>query len=128
VQVVLAAIGSAIRQLHSPNRVVIPRYDGKPLEEATMGPLILHVTGYILTLGLLSVALSMAGVDFTSALFAIWGCLGNIGFGVGPLVARTGTMVDFNDLSTWIMSLAMLLGRLGMLAIFVLVLPRFWRD
>ncbi len=127
VQVVLAAIGTAIRQLHSPNRVIQPHYAGKPLDEATMGPLILHVTGYILTLGTLSVAMSMAGVDFTSALFAIWGCLGNIGFGVGPMVARTGTMVDFNDAATWIMALAMLLGRLGMLAIFVLFLPRFWR-
>ena len=37
-------------------------------------------------------------------------------------------MVDFNDTATWIMILAMLLGRLGMLAIFVLFLPRFWRD
>lgn len=128
VQVVLSAISAAIRQLHSPNRVVQPRYDGKPLDEATMGPLMLHVSGYILTLGVMSVLMSMAGVDFTSALFAIWGCLGNIGFGVGPMVARTGTMVDFNDAATWIMAAAMLLGRLGMLAIFVLFLPRFWRD
>lgn len=128
IQVVLATIGAAIRQLHSPHRIVPPRYDGKALDEATLGPLMLHVSGYILTLGVLSVALAMAGCDFTSALFAIWGCLGNIGFAVGPMVARTGTMVDFNDASTWIMSAAMLLGRLGMLAIFVLLLPRFWRD
>ncbi|MDD8021684.1 MAG: potassium transporter TrkG [Paracoccaceae bacterium] len=88
----------------------------------------LHVSGYILTLGVLSVALSMTGVDFTSSLFAIWGCLGNIGFGMGPLVARTGTMIDFNDAATWLMTLAMLLGRLGLLAILVLVMPRFWRN
>jgi len=128
VQVVLATLSAAIRQLHSPNRVVQPRYGGKALDEQTLGPLMLHVSGYILTLGTMSVLMSMAGVDFTSALFAIWGCLGNIGFGVGPMVARTGTMIDFNDTATWIMILAMLLGRLGMLAIFVLLLPRFWRD
>lgn len=128
VQVVLSAIGAAIRQLHSPNRVVIPRYDGKPLDEATMGPLILHVTGYILTLGVVAVLISMTGVDFSSALFASWGSIGNIGFGVGPMVARTGTMVDYNDISTWLMTLSMLLGRLGLLAILVLVLPRFWRE
>lgn len=127
VQVVLAAIGTAIRQLHSPNRVIQPHYDGKPLDEATMGPLILHVTGYILTLGVIAVLISMTGVDFSSALFASWGSIGNIGFGVGPMVARTGTMVDYNDISTWLMSLSMLLGRLGLLAILVLFLPRFWR-
>ncbi|MBZ4021219.1 potassium transporter TrkH [Rhodobacter sp. TJ_12] len=128
VQVVLEAIKAAIRQLHSPNRVVLPRYDGKPLDEATMGPLILHVTGYILTQGIIAVLISMTGVDFSSALFASWGAIGNIGFGVGPTVAATGTMVDYNDLATWLMSLSMLLGRLGLLAILVLVLPRFWRD
>lgn len=128
VQVVLAAIGAAIKQLHSPNRVVLPRYDGKPLDEATMGPLILHVTGYILTQGIVAVLISMTGVDFSSALFASWGAIGNIGFGIGPMVARTGTMVDFNDLATWLMTISMLLGRLGLLAILVLVLPRFWRD
>lgn len=128
VQVVLSAIYTAIRQLHSPNRVVVPRYDGKPLDEATMGPLILHVTGYILTQGIVAVLISMTGVDFSSALFASWGAIGNIGFGVGPTVAPTGTMVDYNDLATWLMSLSMLLGRLGLLAILVLVLPRFWRD
>ncbi|SOC16360.1 TrkH family potassium uptake protein [Rhodobacter maris] len=128
VQVVLSAIYTAIRQLHSPNRVVVPRYDGKPLDEATMGPLILHVTGYILTQGIVAVLISMTGVDFSSALFASWGAIGNIGFGVGPTVAPTGTMIDYNDLSTWLMSLSMLLGRLGLLAILVLVLPRFWRD
>lgn len=127
VQIVFAAILTALRQLRAPHRVIQPRYDGKTLDESTLYPLMLHVTGYILSLGVLSVALSMAGVDLTSALFAIWGCLGNIGFGIGPMVARTGTMVDFNDTATWIMTLAMLLGRLGLLAILVLTLPRFWR-
>ncbi|MDF2140775.1 TrkH family potassium uptake protein [Paenirhodobacter sp. CAU 1674] len=128
VQATLAAIRAAVLQLHAPHRIVPPRYGGTALDETTLGPLMLHVSGYILTLGVLSVALSMTGVDFTSSLFAIWGCLGNIGFGVGPLVARTGTMIDFNDLATWLMTLAMLLGRLGLLAILVLVMPRFWRD
>ena len=31
------------------------------------------------------------------------------------------------DAAKWIMTLSMLLGRLGLLAIFVLVLPSFWR-
>jgi trk system potassium uptake protein TrkH len=43
------------------------------------------------------------------------------------MVERTGTFVDFPDAAKWIMILAMLLGRLGLLAILVLVLPRFWQ-
>ena len=52
--------------------------------------------------------------------------MGNIGYGYGAVVAATGTYRDLGDASVWIMTLAMLLGRLGLLAIFVLALPRFW--
>lgn len=123
-----AAIRAALQQLHSPNRVVMPRYDGKTLGEDVLNPLMMYFTGYILTMGVLSVAVSMTGIDMASSLFAIWTSLGNIGYGIGPMTARTGTMVDFNDTATWLMTLAMLMGRLGLLAILVLFLPRFWRD
>jgi trk system potassium uptake protein TrkH len=53
--------------------------------------------------------------------------LGNVGYGFGPLVERTGTFIDFPQGALAIMTLAMLLGRLGLLAILVLVLPSFWR-
>ena len=52
--------------------------------------------------------------------------MGNIGYGYGPMAAATETFRDFNDPSIWIMTLAMLLGRLGLLAISVLALPQFW--
>ncbi|WP_415183339.1 TrkH family potassium uptake protein [Phaeovulum sp.] len=123
-----AAIRAAVQQLHSPHRLVMPRYDGKTLGDDVLNPLMMYFTGYILTLGTLSVAVSMTGVDMTSALFAIWTSLGNIGYALGPMTARTGTMIDFNDAATWVMTLAMLLGRLGLLAILVVFLPRFWRG
>ena len=71
--------------------------------------------------------MTLVGVDTESALFAAWTSIGNIGYGYGPLVARTGTFIDFPDAAKWLMIVAMLMGRLGLLAIFVLVLPRFWR-
>ncbi len=123
-----AAIRASVQQLHSPHRLVVPRYDGKTLGDDVLNPLMMYFTGYILTLGTLSVLVSTTGVDMTSSLFAVWTSLGNIGFGLGPMTVRTGTMVDFNDTATWVMTLAMLLGRLGMLAILVVFLPRFWRG
>ena len=127
-QALAAAIRAAVRRLHAPHRVIVPQYAGKLLDDETLDPLMFYFTGYILTLGLLSVVVSMTGVDMESALFAIWAAVGNIGFGFGPMVARTGTMVDFNDTAIWVMTLAMLLGRLGMLAILVVFLPQFWRG
>lgn len=127
-QVLIVAITTAVRRLHSPNRLVIARYDGKRLDDDTLNPLMFYFFGYIFITGILTVALSMTGVDFESSVFGVWTSINNIGFALGPLATRTGTMVDYNDAAIWIMSLAMLLGRLGLLAILVVVLPRFWRN
>ena len=127
VQLAARAIGAQIAAIHHPDRVVTIRYAGRPVETETISALMLYVTGYILTIGVLSVVMQLLGVDTVSALFGIWTSLGNIGYGFGPMVEATGTFRDFPDSAKWVMTLAMLLGRLGLLAIFVLVLPRFWR-
>lgn len=127
VQLIWAALVQQVRQIVMPGRVSPVKYEGRTVTPDVMDALILYVAGFILTLGVLTVAMTLTGVDITSSIFAVWTALGNIGYGFGPMVERTGTFVDFPDAAKWIMTLAMLLGRLGLLAIFVLVLPRFWR-
>ncbi|PZX53570.1 trk system potassium uptake protein TrkH [Cereibacter changlensis] len=127
VQVLFAAIVAQVRQIAAPHRVTAVRYDGRRVEDDVMNALILYVTSYVLTIGVLSVLMTLTGVDTLSALFGIWTSLGNIGYGYGPLVAPTGTFIDFPEAAKWLMIVAMLMGRLALLAVFVLVLPRFWR-
>ncbi|QCP84603.1 TrkH family potassium uptake protein [Cereibacter sphaeroides] len=128
VQVVLTAIRVQIERIGMPDRMTSVRYEGRRVEEDVMNALILYVTGYILAIGVLSVAVTLTGVDPTSALFGVWTSIGNIGYGYGPLVARTGTFIDFPDLAKWLLIVTMLMGRLALLAVVVLVLPRFWRQ
>lgn len=127
VQLAASALLVALRQTLRPSRVDPVRYDGKRVDDDVISGLILFISGFILLLGLMSVSLTLTGVDSTQALWAVWTSLGNIGYGVGPIVARTGTFIEFPDAAVWILSAAMLLGRLGLLAILVVLLPRFWR-
>ena len=76
----------------------------------------------------MSVAITLTGVDMYSAVWATWTSIGNIGYGFGPMVVRTGTFVDFPNAAIWLMSATMILGRLGLLAILVVLLPKFWRS
>ena len=127
VQLVLAAVRREVRRIVNPSSVEPIRYDGRTVGEDVLNALILFVSGYILILGVMSVAMTLLGVDSFSALFAVWTAIGNIGYGFGPLVERTGTFIDFPPGAIAIMSICMLLGRLGLLTILVLVLPSFWR-
>lgn len=128
VQVMGEAILSRIRLLHSPHRVAPVKYSGRAVDEDSMNALIMYVYSYIFIIGVLSVLMTFSGVDMESALFGIWTSIGNIGYGYGPMVARTGTFVDFPEAAKWIMIVTMLMGRLALLAVFVIVLPRFWRG
>jgi trk system potassium uptake protein len=97
------------------------------VQEDVLNSMILFISGFVLILGMLTVVLSLMGVDPISALFGVWASLGNIGYHFGPMTAATGTVHDFPDAAKWVLILAMLMGRLGLLAVLVLVLPRFWR-
>jgi len=127
VQLVIAMLRREVRRIGSPSSVDPIRYDGRAVEEDVLNALILFVSSYILILGVMTVAMTLLGVDSLSALFAVWTALGNIGYGFGPLVERTGTFIDFPAGAIAIMWLCMVLGRLGLLAILVLILPNFWR-
>jgi trk system potassium uptake protein TrkH len=128
VQLVIAVLGREIRRIGNPSSVDPIRYEGRGVEEDVLNALILFVSSFILILGVMTVAMALTGVDPVSAIFAVWTSLGNIGYGFGPLVERTGTFIDFPDSAKAIMTVCMILGRLGLMAVLLLLLPAFWRQ
>ncbi|MCU0803221.1 MAG: TrkH family potassium uptake protein [Rhodobacteraceae bacterium] len=127
VQIAFAALRQHVRGITMPDRMDPVRYDGRVVTDDVMSSVIMFITGFILVIGLSTVAVVLTGVDLESAFFGVWTSIGNIGYGFGPLVLPTGTFVDYPTAAKWVMIANMLLGRLGMLAFFVLMLPRFWQ-
>jgi len=127
VQVTGAALLAQIRRIDNPSRISPVKYDGRTVGEDVMGALMLYVTGYLLTMGVMSVAMTLTGVDMITGLYAIWSSIGNIGYGIGPMMEENGTYRNFPDAAKGIMIVTMLMGRLGLLAMLVIVLPRFWQ-
>jgi trk system potassium uptake protein TrkH len=128
VQLAVAALVSQIRQIQSPHRIAPVRYAGRSVTPDVIDALMFYITAYVLLIGAGTIAMTLLGVDAYSAVMGVWQAIGNIGYGYGPLVAATGTFIDYPDGAKWIMTVAMLLGRLGLLTMLVVVLPRFWRD
>jgi len=83
---------------------------------------------FVLSLGLFSVALGLTGLDFVTAVSGAATAIANIGPGLGEIIGPAGNFATLNDAAKWILVLAMLLGRLELLVVLVLILPRFWRD
>lgn len=127
VQIALNFLAREIRKIGNPSAVDPVKYGGRTVDDDVLNAVIMFISGYIVIIGVLSVGMTMTGVDAISATFAVWQAMGNIGYGFGPLLERTGTFVDFPSGAIAIMTLAMILGRLGLVALLLLLLPTFWR-
>ena len=54
--------------------------------------------------------------------------ISNVGPGLGDIIGPDGNYKNIPDISKWILSFGMLLGRLELFAILVLFFPSFWRN
>ena len=116
-----------IRLVQSPNAVLRPRLGGKVIEPDVIDGVILFFTVFVLTFGMLIVGLSMTGLPFLTAVTSAWTAIANVGPAFGAPVSPSGSVDAFPGTAIWMMSVGMILGRLELLAVFVLFLPRFWR-
>ena len=126
-QLLIASVRAQIRRLHAPNGVFQPHYDGQPVTDEVMSSVMVFLGVFILGLGVTAVLLSLTGLDFVTSLSGAATAIANIGPGLGEIIGPAGNFAPINDGAKWILSVAMLLGRLELLVVLVLLLPRFWR-
>ena len=68
--------------------------------------------------------MGLSGQDFITAFSAVAACLNNLGPGLGDVAQHYRSLPDS---VTWLLMLAMLLGRLEIFTLLVLCTPSFWR-
>jgi len=126
--VLFEAIKAQLRQLVSPNRVIQLHLDGRRLDDDVIASVVVMFTAFVLGFGVLTILLSLTGLEMRTAFTAAWTAICNIGPAFGAEVGPTGAMNMFPGEAKWLMIFAMLLGRLEMIAVLVILLPRFWRG
>jgi trk system potassium uptake protein len=126
--VLFEAIKVQLRELVHPNRVAPIHLQGRRIEGEVITSVVVMFTAFVLGFGLLAVGLTLTGLEMRTAITAAWTAICNIGPAFGPEVGATGAVSGFPDTAKWLMMLAMLMGRLEMVAVLVLLLPRFWRP
>lgn len=88
------------------------------------------VLGFMLIYGAATMGLTMllllTGLDLVTAFSAVVATVNNIGPGLGE-VGPSSNFGVLNDFQVWVLSFAMLLGRLELLTVLVLFTGHFWR-
>ena len=114
-----------INQLIHPSAFFPIKLGGKPVPDNVINAIWGFFALYIFSYLLLSLAMTATGADPLTAFSAVTACLNNLGPGLG-VVAKNYAAID--PAGKWILSGAMLMGRLELFTLLVLLTPAFWRS
>ena len=104
------------------------KYDQSQIDNKFIASIISFIYMYLVIFFLLSALLSLTGLDFITAISGAATSISNVGPGLGSIIGPNGNFSTLPDVSKWILTIGMILGRLELFAILVLFLPSFWRN
>ena len=128
IQILYTFIRNQIKKMIYPRGIFIIKYDNNNLDDKFMSSIISFIYLYITIFFIITAFLSLSGLDFITSISGAATSISNVGPGLGELIGPNGNFSLLPDVSKWILSVAMILGRLELFAILVLFLPSFWRN
>ena len=127
-QILFLFLKNQIKKLIYPNSIFILNYNKQKIEDGFVNSVIVFIFSYLFIFLTIAILLSITGLDFLSAISGAATSISNVGPGLGEMIGPNGNFSQVSDVSKWILSFGMLLGRLEIFAVLVLFLPSFWRS
>ena len=128
IQILYLFILNQLKKIIYPKGVFVIKYDQSAVDEKFIASIISFIYFYIVIFFVLTALLSLTGLDFITAISGAATSISNVGPGLGPIIGPNGDFSSLPDLSKWILTVGMILGRLELFAILVLFLPSFWKN
>jgi trk system potassium uptake protein TrkH len=114
-----------ITRLIHPNAQVPIKVNGASMPNKVVDAVWGFFATYVAAFSFMLLALLALGLDQVTAFSAVAACINNLGPGLGSVGASYASL---GDGAKWILSLAMLLGRLEIFTLLVILTPGFWRG
>src|SRR5210317_1160188 len=128
IQILYLFISTQLKKIIYPKGVFVIKYDQSSVDDKFIASIISFIYFYFVIFFILAALLSLTGLDFITALSGAATSISNVGPGLGPIIGPNGDFSSLPDISKWILTVGMILGRLELFAILVLFLPSFWRN
>ena len=127
-QMLLIFLKNQIKKIISPNSVIITKYNNQKISDNFINSVIIFIFTFLFIFLIIAMLLSISGLDFITSISGAASSISNVGPGLGDIIGPNGNYKDIPDISKWILSAGMLLGRLELFAVLVLFFPSFWRG
>ena len=128
IQILYSFIVNQLKKIIYPKGIFVLKYDQNPVDNKFISSIISFIYLYLVIFFTITALLSLSGLDFITAISGAATSISNVGPGLGSIIGPNGNFSSLPDISKWILSLGMILGRLELFAILVLFLPSFWRN
>ena len=127
-QMLLIFLKDQIKKLIYPNSVIITKYNNHKISDDFIKSVIIFIFTFLFIFLIIAMLLSISGLDFITSISGAASSISNVGPGLGDMIGPNGNYKTLPDLSKWILTAGMLLGRLELFAVLVLFFPSFWRN
>lgn len=127
-QILFATAKAQAKRLLHPHGVFSPYYNKRPVGEEVSMSVMSFLYVFIAVFVVIALGLSFMGLDLLTAFSAVAAAMCNVGPGLGDIVGPSGTYTNLPDAAKWLLSIAMLLGRLEFFTVLVLFTPLFWKN
>ncbi len=115
-----------INMMH-PSAVTPAKLDRGVVSSRIIFAVLVFMFVYVASIVIITLILTLSGLDVITAFSAAVACINNLGPGLGQIGPAT-TYASLTDFQTWVCSFAMLLGRLEFFTLLVVFTPAFWRK
>ena len=126
-QLVASAILLQLRKIRYPHRVVVLKYDGRPVAEDVLHSVMTFFVVFFESWSACNIAVINrirsyhVGFGGGGSLRQYWSWLGDR---IGP----SSNFMGLNDAAKWLLIIGMLVGRLELMAVYILFTRKFWRN
>ena len=128
IQILYSFVVNQLKKIIYPKGIFVLKYDRNPIDNKFISSIISFIFMYFVIFFLITALLSLTGLDFITSISGAATSISNVGPGLGSIIGPNGNFSSLPDVSKWILTLGMILGRLELFAILVLFLPSFWRN
>ena len=115
-----------IKSIH-PHRVIYPRFNGLPIDAATIHSIMTFFAVYIVCALISSLTATALGLNITDAITATITCLSNVGPAMGPQLSPSDNFANLDGSLHILFAFDMILGRLEIIPVLLCLTRIFWR-
>lgn len=127
-QVMIKMLILQTKRLVKPNAIFSENIAGQKITDDVARSVGVFFILFICLFCITTIVLTLTGLDFITSLSGAATAIANVGPGFGSIIGPTGNFAPLSDPAKWMLTFAMLAGRLEIMTMLVLFTKGYWED